>query len=924
MATISYDPNGFIIDGKHVVMSGGELHYFRIPPELWETRVRMMAQAGCNLLTTYIPWNFHEEKHGELNWSGDRDLSRFLEICKKYNMYVVVKPGPYICGEWNFGGFPFWFLKEPIEIRVDRPKYMAYTSKWFKDLADVIRPHLVTNGGIVVSIQIENEYDHLMKYRTDITGDAETAKKYILKLLQIARDGGIDIPAFTVEGTPVLGTEIINANTYYPNIPWIVMWVFDYFDQLIEASMIKQPDKPLMVVEAQGGWFSQYGYDFYDLEVEAFEAVAKTVAGYGGSVLNFYMFCGGTNFPYWGSRGDFGGIGMTTTYDFGACIREWGEEHRRYSVAKVWNYFVKCCPEIITKSKRNTKDIQFVAGSGDISCMGAKGQISKAYTDSFAEMKLLLRKGKDYSGVLLRNIEPEDRPFQLKYKSDVLKKEVLIPHDRETAVGARYALFMPLDFKVTSDVKIVYSTSEIALMKKMGDTTYVFLKGQSVTHGEMLLQTSKKIKKLSGDIKISKDGGAQRLSYTHGDVNAFKVDDCCFVIFEREESFKIWMQDNLLIHTDCYHVEETKPLDGGTEVTLLVKNGKKLKTRLWAADKIKKVLVDGKAVDIERDSALQAVSFDMSLKEKAGSKVTMQDEWKFAGDTAEAAPDYDDSSWDVIAADKPLERDERYEQGYFWYRHQFQLDGDFSEIKLDLKMNDIDRYLLYINGRLVDVNTKSIACTPEKDNRKNVTEFLQKGKNTVAVLYANEYHPKAHPHEGPVQKVSGLFEPITFLGKVDGKDFSHTVDSWKLRFGLQGNLDQYQAENFDDSKWPSAPVADKYVVQESTGNVAWLRRSFTYQKKADWESPMFIRFPKLKERCMIYVNGVAIGRHEDCGPQTEYYVPDNILKENNQLTLQIEGPCLHYRKHLGFRPAFFRELEFGFYYTAKRVSVVVK
>lgn len=919
MATITYDSNGFIIDGKHVVLSGGEMHYFRTPADLWESRIRMMAQAGCNLLTTYIPWNYHEAQQGKLNWSGDRDLPRFLDLCKKYGLYVLVKPGPYICAEWDFGGFPHWFLREEIDIRVDRQPYMDYTAKWFRDVAQVIRPYLVTNGGNIVSIQIENEYDHLMKYRTDITGDKATARAYILKLLQTVRDAGIDIPAFTIDGTPILGTEIINANTYYPNIPWIVMWVFDYFDELIESSMAKQPNMPLMVVEAQGGWFSQYKYDIYELEVEAFEAIAKTVAGFGGSILNFYMFCGGTNFPFWGSRGDFGGIGMTSSYDFGgASIREWGETHARYAVARSWNYFISCFPEIITQSKLNKTDVSFASGGRDIVSLGSDAaQLASDYTNSFAEMKLLLRKGKTCSGVLVRNIEPQARSFQLTYRSEVLDREIMIPHDHETTVGARYALFMPLDIRLDDEIDLVYSTSEIILKKQIGENVFVFLKGQKETQGEMLIRTPHSIECVEGDMSETVENEEHLLRYSHAETNVIKIGHHYLVTLERRESFKLWMQKNLILLTGCYHVENVVPNEAGTAITLLAKDEADRNVQLWHDGPVHEITVNGKPISYQANARTQSIDFEIPADQPITPHAAFTGAWKYKSDTEEARAAFDDSTWMTMPADTALERKEHYEHGYFWYRHEFQVDGKPSDFIIDFKMNDIDRYLLYINGRLCDVGTKSLA-------KKSISEFVQPGTNTLSILYANEFHPKAHPHEGPVQKLSGLFDPVTVSGLVDGKAYAHTVDTWKLKIGLQGDDAGYASTAFDDTSWTEAPIGKRYVVQEESGNLVWFRRSFKFEKEADTESPLMLRIGKLKERCLIFVNGVAVGRHEDCGPQYDYFIPDNILKAENQLTILLEGPGLHYRKHLGFRPGYFEELDFGFFYTARRIRVMVK
>jgi len=129
---IEYDARSFIVRGKRELLVGGEFHYFRTPRELWEDRIIKMKRSGANLVTTYIAWNWHEPVEGKQRWSGDQDLAHFLELCTKHGMFIAVKPGPYICAEWDFGGHPDWLLSKKIPLRVLDNRYLKYVEKWYK------------------------------------------------------------------------------------------------------------------------------------------------------------------------------------------------------------------------------------------------------------------------------------------------------------------------------------------------------------------------------------------------------------------------------------------------------------------------------------------------------------------------------------------------------------------------------------------------------------------------------------------------------------------------------------------------------------------------------------------------------------------------------------------------------------------------
>ena len=149
----------FIINGEPTKIVSGAVHYFRNLPDTWDDIFAKLVALGCNCVETYCVWNMHEKKPGEYDFSGILDVRAFLEKAQAHGLYAIVRPGPYICAEWEFGGLPSWLLKYPkIALRCNDPLYLEKVTPFYKQLFDRIRPHLCTNGGKVIMMQVENEY----------------------------------------------------------------------------------------------------------------------------------------------------------------------------------------------------------------------------------------------------------------------------------------------------------------------------------------------------------------------------------------------------------------------------------------------------------------------------------------------------------------------------------------------------------------------------------------------------------------------------------------------------------------------------------------------------------------------------------------------------------------------------------------------
>ncbi len=195
-----------MINGERTFLVSGTMHYFRIPSELWEDRLEKARQFGLNCIETYVAWNIHEPEEGVFGFEGNADLERFIVLARKFGMYVICRPGPYICAEWDFGGFPSWLLqKKGIVPRRTNAVYLKYVRRWFDRLLPRLRRHLITAGGPILMMQVENEL-------ANIVLEDDERISYMDELAGMFRAHGIDVPYISCEGGLDGGLECINAH----------------------------------------------------------------------------------------------------------------------------------------------------------------------------------------------------------------------------------------------------------------------------------------------------------------------------------------------------------------------------------------------------------------------------------------------------------------------------------------------------------------------------------------------------------------------------------------------------------------------------------------------------------------------------------------------------------------------------------------
>lgn len=311
----------FYMDSKPFNIYSGAMHYFRTVPEYWEDRLTKLKAAGFNTVETYVCWNLHEKKPGEFDFSGILDIEKHLEIAQKVGLYAIVRPGPYICAEWDFGGLPAWLLKDKnMQIRCMYPDYLKCVERFYKELLPRLVPHLESHGGNIIAMQVENEY-----------GSYGNDKDYLRYVEKLTRDCGIDCLLFTSDGN----TNNMLSGGSLPDI----YKVLNFGSRSRTAfNVLKgfENDGPNMCGEFWCGWFDHWRDKHHtrnSLEI------VNEIKGFidNGASFNMYMFHGGTNFGFTAGANQNQGHGYeptVTSYDYCAMLTEWGDYTPAYHAVR--------------------------------------------------------------------------------------------------------------------------------------------------------------------------------------------------------------------------------------------------------------------------------------------------------------------------------------------------------------------------------------------------------------------------------------------------------------------------------------------------------------------------------------------------------------------------------------------------------------
>ena len=314
--TFTVGDKTFLLNGQPFVVKAAEIHYPRIPRPYWEHRIKMCKALGMNAVCIYIFWNIHEQTEGNFDFTGNNDVAEFCRLAQKNGMYVIVRPGPYVCAEWEMGGLPWWLLKKKdIRLREQDPYFMERVKIFEQKVGEQLAPLTIQNGGPIIMVQVENEY-----------GSYGEDKAYISEIRDIVREAFTPLPSGGAGGG--LFFQCDWASNFTKNGLDDLVWTMNFgtganIDKQFDRLKQLRPNAPLMCSEFWSGWFDKWGARHEtrpakDMVEGMDEMLSKNIS------FSLYMTHGGTSFGHWAGANSPGFAPDVTSYDYDAPINEWG------------------------------------------------------------------------------------------------------------------------------------------------------------------------------------------------------------------------------------------------------------------------------------------------------------------------------------------------------------------------------------------------------------------------------------------------------------------------------------------------------------------------------------------------------------------------------------------------------------------------
>ena len=314
--TFGIQGDHFVLDGKPFQIISGEMHYARIPREYWRDRLKKARAMGLNTISTYVFWNVHEPKPGVYDFSGSADVAAFIRMAQEEGLYVILRPGPYSCAEWDLGGYPAWLLADPdIVLRSTDEKFMVPAERWIKRLGQELAPLQLARGGPILAVQVENEY-----------GSFGKDKVYMKRIYDALRNSGFtDSLLYTADG----GEELADGT-----LPGVFAAI-NFGPGSAKSEFAKltnfRAGTPIFNSEYWDGWFDHWGSRHQTTNAQQQADEIDWMLSQGASI-NLYMLHGGTSFGFKsGANWDHNTYEPdVTSYDYDSPVSESGELTKKF------------------------------------------------------------------------------------------------------------------------------------------------------------------------------------------------------------------------------------------------------------------------------------------------------------------------------------------------------------------------------------------------------------------------------------------------------------------------------------------------------------------------------------------------------------------------------------------------------------------
>lgn len=887
-SNVSFDHYSLKIDGVRTPIYSGEFHYWRLPSQsLWWDVLQKMKAEGFNAVTIYFDWSYHSPKQGVYDFSGVRDIDKLLDMAQKAGLYVIARPGPYINGETDAGGFPSWLLTQKGRARTAASDYMDSCYEWLGKIDPILKKHQITNGGNVILYQVENEY----------TGNDS---QYMENLEKKIKQDGINVPTF-------------HNDKSGPNGRWAQgkgatdMYAFDRYAALGNVGALPNTfedphtkgwgnHSPIFMGELGNGWFDPWGGDGYEYWREkrgtnAENIINKHVIGEGGSIISAYMTYGGTSWGYLPFPGGY------TSYDYGSAINEKRQLDDKTAQQKKIGLMLQ-----------NVKPI----AKTDNLTEGA----TKDGTHYIIERENPDTKTKFYFVRHNKTNTTLDSTYNLSVKTDEVDKRVPVRVNGQTSkiVTANY------DF---GKQHLVYSSNEIftQFSNRNEDTAVVYSDKGDPNETVFKYGEEPDVKVLSGkvDTKWNEQEHTLSLSNKFNGLANVQINignkKLRLILGTYEQMDNLWQQETTagtVLVNGPYLVR--KSIVNGDSIALQGDTHDKTSLSVYAPEGIKNVTWNGNKVNTKDSNGW--LDSDINGVDNSQVKLPELKNWKYQNASPESSLNFDDSTWQTAnktssnsttksKSDKILFADDYgFHHGNTWYRGHFKANGNESSIKLDAITGNYGAYSVWLNGKFVD--SVEMNTAENKAHSFNIDKkLLNKNKdNVVSVLVANMGHEEDGNNKDNQKRARGLIEAgVKRSGENDAvvswklqgnKGGENIVDSQRGSYnvgGLYGDRVGWYLPGYDDSSWKQTTLPDT----RSAAGVGWYKTSFDLNFPKNYDVPISLKiddntFGKngAKYRAYIYINGWMYGQYiNNVGPQNEFYLPAGLLNGQGHNDISI-------------------------------------
>jgi Glycosyl hydrolases family 35/Beta-galactosidase, domain 2/Beta-galactosidase, galactose-binding domain/Beta-galactosidase, first all-beta domain len=852
---IRYDSSCFTINDKDTFIFSAAFHYPRCPRELWRDRLQKLKRAGFNTIETYVFWNYHEPVEGQVNLSEFED---FIKLVHEMKFWMIARPGPYVCAEWDAGGFPHWVIAKRFPLRSNAPQSLQTSDHWYKQVLPVISRNQVTMGGPIIMLQVENEYDYCPKL-----SNAER-KAYVSGLAEMAWTGAIDVPIITCwtkqarENTDLEMARIMDTCNFYPR--WnIVKEVPPALAKLRK----EETTSPLGITELQGGWFSEFGgklsVDQEGVNGAQLNALSKTVMEQGVTYFNYYMAFGGTNFDWAGKK-------LTTTYDYAAPLREPGGLWEKYYAARGIGASLGLFGNVLTRA-----------------------QIPEVPATSSEKNVSVTARVNGKSGVVfVRENANAEQKYKMTFRdpNSPTNRVITVPREGELTIGAREMKMLPVQVPIPGG-QIRYTTAELLAHGVNRDEQYVILYDEPGRLVEIGLATLKEphvegetvyqywdpeYESVVVGVKIAE---TEKILFLNGHI--------LVVLLPRQRALQTWTGEfspKIIPGSD-----ETKPYSVPfiSDIAMMVGTGVTKKTN-WAemeyapGEHALTLLlppvpthcsVDGEPAPFQYDRHWHTARLHITTPAPPSHSFPLSEIETWVEKFDPAAGQWLTTPLRALEDLGPLP------YGYVKYRTQFTASG---QPKMFISTVADDAKKVFLNGKFVT----------EASNSKRQTEiplagYAQAGANTLEIIYELFGSPNFGENLGELKGIESVR-----LG-ADAQSAT-AIDSWQVqRFPAP-----MKGREVDPAFAPGAQTVALSVIESAKEPVpafTWCRASFNLEKPpAEWSLAWKLTFEAAHD-ALLYLNGKFVGRYMTIGPQKEFYLPEPYLifdsKRKNVLSIVL-------------------------------------